>query len=369
MLKKRLKLILVANIVALCLFELTSGYALFWYQKIFKVKNIWTPDQSFLQTYEDSGFAIFSAIKTIQKGYKKKELARIPKDIVGDPISLFQTKHNILGWVPKPGTFKIIIKNHQPKDCRYPAFHDWTCTFYENGERNTGWKKETEKQTKTVWIFGESWIQGWALDDSLTFPFQLQGMLYPKTKVRAFANGSWGTLHALRLVDLYKNIIKSEDIIIINFADWIMPRNVPSPSVVKSILENRKKIPELYNICLPLYNKDPNERLTSILELNEDAEKYSAQSDPNYEELCQVTKSIFDQIKTLTKAKVLILLVDETSNTMKEYLNNNFTLVNAVPSKDIWQKDDVLPYDAHPGPIQNNFWAQVLYNYLNQNEK
>lgn len=320
-------------------------------------------------SYDEKATAFSTVAHLTHKTFSPKTIIK-NKSVVtkGDPVNVFQFKNELLGWVPKEGSWRIVMSNTQSNSI-FPEFHDWNCEFFKNGERFSGYQEKRLKR-KTIWIFGESWMQGWALDDSLTFAFQLQGLVSEKYKVRSFANGSWGTLQALRLINLYQNEIKKDDIVMINFADWIMVRNLPSPTVINSILENKKNRPELYQICVPMFDEIYEKRLTKILELDKEAEIYAKLKDPSYAELSRITKILLSDIQKIIKQKLAILLVDDTSDEMYEYIKNNFHLIDARPSKNIWQKDTVLPYDAHPGPISNNFWAHKVNEFIkSQNEK
>jgi hypothetical protein len=368
--KKFLFTVMSLLLLALTL-EIISGYCLFVYQIKNKEKNIWAPDQSYLQAYESGNTAFHSLLKTSIKIFSKNKIksSNSDEEIKGDPISLFQTIDPVLGWVPKTGAWRIILKNKNNSESQtFPQYHDWECKFFANGERNTGWTKTIKEDTKTVWILGESWMQGWALDDSLTFAHQLQAILSPKYRVRCFANGSWGSLHALRLANLYTKEIKKNDILIIDFADWILPRNLPSPSVVNSILENRKINPQLYDILLPLYSENKSERLVKTMTLDSTAFLYAKKKDPSYEELIEISKKIFLDIKTKVSCEIFILIVDQTGPLIETFLKENFKIIDARPSMKVWQKDNVLPYNAHPGPIQNAYWARLVSKTILQNE-
>ena len=119
-----------------------------------------------------------------------------------------------------------------------------------------------------------------------------------------------------------------------------------------------------------MFDEIYEKRLTKILELDKEAEIYAKLKDPSYAELSRITKILLSDIQKIIKQKLAILLVDDTSDEMYEYIKNNFHLIDARPSKNIWQKDTVLPYDAHPGPISNNFWAHKVNEFIkSQNEK
>jgi hypothetical protein len=119
---------------------------------------------------------------------------------------------------------------------------------------------------------------------------------------------------------------------------------------------------------LPLYSENKSERLVKTMTLDSTAFLYAKKKDPSYEELIEISKKIFLDIKTKVSCEIFILIVDQTGPLIETFLKENFKIIDARPSMKVWQKDNVLPYDAHPGPIQNAYWARLVSKTILQNE-
>ncbi len=119
-------------------------------------------------------------------GYRPLEAAAL--DIQIEPGGRYQGWDKELGFRPIPGHYAITF------DHRWT----WELTNLPDTTRITRLSESYDHpQPKPgVWVFGCSFVQGWGLNDSETFPWKLQERL-PNHDVVNFGVGGYGTLQSL----------------------------------------------------------------------------------------------------------------------------------------------------------------------------
>lgn len=365
-LKRNVHFLIPTFLILLCVMEVGSSQLLFWYQWGNGQKNIWAPDQQDLLAYKKSKFP--SALASIYKTCL--DSSRIPpqnnptqpnvlgeKDQLFDDIHIVNKFHPLLGWQLPMGNYRFLFTstvNNQPKG------HDWKCTIKADGSRFCG--DILKKGTKKVFLFGESWTFGWGLDDCLTSGAFLQSALHAKQiDVTLYANAGWGHMQALRNVNSIAQSDRNnpENIYVVFYAQWMLPRNLPSPSVVNS-LNNTTPTSwwESKPPCIPLWSKTSLD--FECLPANQ-WPTYATNPEPSFDRLVDVTEDILSTMGSRIKGRKAILIVDgPTDELVNRMGKKGWEIWDAREIKGMFQKDNLLPFDAHPGPLANAYWAEIM---------
>jgi lysophospholipase L1-like esterase len=111
----------------------------------------------------------------------------------------------LLGFVLRPGAYDVTL----PSGLRFHVTHDaeGRRVTHAEGQRvaragapapeGGGAAAESKATSRSeLWIFGDSFTYGWAVNDEQTYPWLLQ-TAFPRHRVLDFAVGGYGTLHAL----------------------------------------------------------------------------------------------------------------------------------------------------------------------------
>lgn len=153
-----------------------------------------------------------------QKGYR-------PHHMQADRMPFF-IPDDRLGYRINSGLFHV-IQNDSIK---------WTSTQDPDGNRITSYFPHPDSLPE-VWFLGCSFTYGWAVDDSLVFPFLVQQNL-PMYHFRNFGVGGYGTHHALiQLQKIFKEEKTPKHIFIVYSSSHNI-RNTGSPIHLKSMSES-----------------------------------------------------------------------------------------------------------------------------------
>lgn len=111
----------------------------------------------------------------------------------------------VLGWRRTPGTIKR-AKEHL----------NWEFTIAENGYRSIG--PNPAKAKKRVWLFGDSFTEGFWLDDEDTYCRKLQKR-FPDWAIELFAVGGYST---------FQNLLQLEALLVTDVPDYVLFSFIPS---------------------------------------------------------------------------------------------------------------------------------------------
>ena len=352
--------------------EFLSAEFLFFWQKRWGEKNIWAPQSEKILAYQESVLPLASASlwRTFHdkflKDKKTKEINQ-PSRPYSDSASIFLRKHDLLGWAPLPGHYQFNFSLAPSQSNVGFQYHDWEVTIEDDLSRKTGFLGEKPRQT--IYLFGESWTFGWSLDDNLTAAWHLQTRLvHQQTKVKLFANGGWGHLQALRNFEkLSKTADLKKDIFIFSYAQWMLPRNLPNPAVVRTFSSyNNDNWYQKTPFVIPSFYGEGG-MFAAVLKPNE-WRSASSKPEPTLEHLFSITEEIFDYLGQRIQGKKALLLLDGPKDPLVEKLESKgWEVWDARPHGGLYQKDTMLPFDAHPGPIANQYWAEVMHKKIMEN--
>lgn len=182
--------------------------------------------------------------------------------------------------------------------------------------------------------------------------------------VNLLAHGGYGHLQALQSFRKRQAEIGKDDILIFGYAQWLLPRNLPSPAVVRSLAEGMKQYAEGPGKPLvhPRAAAVGDKLIVDTIPLDcKMMREYCEKSEPSLDELFDVTNKMFDEIIDHASARILVLLLDGPEDKVIEHLRSRGVIVvDGRPPAGIFAKDTMNPYDAHPGPISNRYWFAQL---------
>jgi hypothetical protein len=144
----------------------------------------------------------------------------LPDNVTANEVQMHQPD-SALGWLPKPGVYKI--KPYDPRE------QGTTVTFWPNGARATA--PQPNSKVRRIILIGCSFTMGWAITDEDTFAWKLQSR-YPDIEVVNLGCDGYGTYQSLLRLEHY---FESEDArghthlaVIYGFMDHHPVRNVAS---------------------------------------------------------------------------------------------------------------------------------------------
>jgi len=362
---KKIAFLSLGLVVSLVIADILSAYGLFFYQNAFVVRKIWEPGHERSIVYSEGITPAVSVINTVVERIKAKLKARKEANVQppeAPPYKVLFTRNAEFGWVATPGSYEFVF-SHPPDTLQeWPRSHTWHATILSDGSRATS--RRPMKCNRKILIFGDSWIFGWALNEELTMAWHVQSEYKGHYCVSLLAHGGYGHLQTLQNFRKRRSEIGKDDILLVGYAQWLLPRNLPSPSVVRSLSEGLKHYADGPDKPLmhPRATLSGDRLLIDTIPLDCQAmREYCERKEPTLDDLFDVTNKIFDEIIDHAGARLLVLLLDGPEDKVVEHLRHRgVTVVDGRPPEGIYAKDTMNPYDAHPGPISNRYWFAQL---------
>jgi hypothetical protein len=372
-LTKKIVLLSSGVLLSFVILDVLSAYVLFYYQKGFVVKNIWGPTHASSIIYAEGSTPTFSIIKTVieridAKARFLKEGGLQPQQGRITPYKVLFMRDAELGWSAAPGSYEFFFNRPEGKYEEWPRFYSWHVTILPDGSRATS--RHPATCDRNIRIFGDSWLFGWALGEELTMAWHLQSEYKKMFCVSLLAHGGYGHLQALRNFRKWQPKTGDNDILILGYAQWLLPRNLPSPSVVRSLSEGLKHYADDPDkpLMYPRATNDGSRLMIDTIPLDcKRVRDYCEKAEPTLDELFDVTNKIFDEIINNTHARIFVLLLDGPEDKVIQHLKaRGVTVVDGRPPEGIFAKDTMNPYDAHPGPIANLYWFTQLRQQIDK---
>jgi len=263
-----------------------------------------------------------------------------------------------IGYYTPPGKYTMTFRRRYNKFSQY-EYLKAKLTFADDSTRWTG---DTWKSTgNTIYVFGDSYIFGYGVNDEQTFSYLLRQSL-KNTNVKLVANAGYSLIQAFINFERIKNDIGENDIIILGYADFYKPRHVAAPSWTKEWGEPPPFMPS--NLTYPKASLDANANIQIghaplYCKFNPD---YCQQADPPQEEQDKVTTALINHIARNTRAKVYLLHIHEApGDQVLKLIDKNISIISALPRDfDYLIMDDILGFDPHPGP----WWHYAMFKKL-----
>jgi hypothetical protein len=287
-----------------------------------------------------------------------------------DPVDFFR-HDNVLGYTANAGRFTHnFMKWKNQKFERLPI----KVTINPDSSRWTG--RTYDSAAPNIFIFGDSFVFGYGVNDEQTFSYLLQAEI-PDKNVHLFALSGYGLSQTYLRFEQIKNRISDKDIIIIGYADFYDARNVAAPSLRNATYEwlksHESEVGTINDfervkaiIRWPRATITPDNRLVFDL-VNPNCEASScADEEPSQEYMTTVSARLINKIVESTQAKVYVLHFDGSiKNPLLSKLDKRADLISVLPEDfGHFMRDDIAGFDKHPGPYWHYAISRVLIKRL-----
>ncbi|MFH1161443.1 MAG: hypothetical protein V1733_10925 [bacterium] len=303
-------------------------------------------------------------------GFKPDVLSKGPQIRV-EPQGHFFLKDSVTGYGNKPGTFQLWFTDD----------YFCVCTNDSTGCRITKPLQDYPRFAgkESIWIYGCSNSYGWSLNDWETYPYKLQQM-NPEVNVINFSITGYGTIQSLLQLQRDLPVLPLPKLVIVAYAALHDGRN--------TMTATRRKSATVYNFLGPLiqpygqldkhdsliinkpidivYNRVPFSEHSALIYFVERAVNNISNKWSNGH---RVSKAILLKMDRICVEKGIILIIagiasdDETFDMLDFCQSNGIHTVDISLSNHsgVFSND---PYDGHPNPIANSYYAGKLNQYL-----
>ena len=236
-------------------------------------------------------------------------------------------------------------------------------TILPDGSRATS--RRPVARDRNIYVFGDSWIFGWGLDDELTMAWHLQNEFRDRFAVTSFAYAGYGNLQALLSFRRIKHKIRADDILLFGYAGFYLVRSAATPAVLTAFADmfasykTQSGLPLMHPKAtlmdgrlqvklLPLY-------CAQIAEI-------CAGPKPSLEAIYDMTKAIFDEIIASTDAQIVVLNLDgwDGDKVIEHLVSKRIPVVDGRAKANLFTKDTVGAYEPHPGPFAHHYWYKEV---------
>ncbi len=271
------------------------------------------------------------------------------------PYNVFDAQY---GYGPLPGTYTLFLAN----PAREKVFR-WSARIMEDRSRATA--PTPTQGARTLFIYGDSWIFGWGVNDENTFAWHLQDALKDQGwAVRHFAQGGYATIHALIRHRQLAPRLTQDDLIILGYASFYKDRNAGDPGFIRSMSAGLEALPpELREQCQD--NSYPRAVMTPdgidvalVPMLCSRNDGYCDKPAIPEAEKVAVTNAVHDEIIDTSKARVVVLFIDGKSDdpVIHHLRERGVRIVDARPrATEYFVQDSIYGYDDHPGPLFHHY--------------
>ncbi len=276
----------------------------------------------------------------------------------------YNTHDPLQGYGPKPATYRFTISSpHKDKPYR------WSATILKDFSRATA--PSPVQGERTVYIYGDSWVFGWGMDDENSMAWHLQTALRDKGwGVRNFAQAGYSTINALLRHRTLKDSMTENDVVIMGYANFYKERNVADPGWIKALSSGLEKLP-------PEYEKNSESLLYPRGRVTEDGvsidyvgmycptnDGYCDKPAIGDEERDRVINAMHDELLDSTRAKFVVLFISgrDGDPAIEHLRQRGVMIVDARPrTADSFVLDSIYGYDDHPGPLfHRHMFRKVL---------
>lgn len=256
--------------------------------------------------------------------------------------------------------------------------YQWTLSTGARGERLSRPTGSSSGSGPAVLLLGDSFVLGAGLSDNASLAWQLQSLL-PDQPVANFAGGGFGTVHQwlmLRDANTKQTLISAnlrEQLrggeVLLGHADYYLKRNVAAPSRLRTFnpkcgtfQQQLKRQPALAKAYTHPKASLINDKL--VVGQTPLFQDHRGQ-DPDRSQQIEVTKSLVDAIlQEISDLKatptVLWLQGDNDSEVINHYRQRGVSVLDLRGGDGLWTRDNLEPFDNHPGPLSTSHWASLI---------
>jgi hypothetical protein len=266
-----------------------------------------------------------------------------------------------LGYKPLPGKYEIIFSRRAFRSSEWERL-PVNVTIKNDGSRWTG---DCEPSNSTnVYIFGDSFVYGFGVNDEQTFAFLLQ-QARKETCVKLFAVTGYGMTQSF--IQFHKLLaqIAPNDIVLLGYADYFDARNVAAPSWLREVRDWHKShgLPEA-SVMLPKADLDNQGaiRISYVQQRCDENGGYCDRNDPAKDKMSRITAALINGIAETSSAPVYLLhFVGRKKNPVFGLLSDSVRRISALAEDfDYVSRDHVPGFDHHPGP----YWHYAISRKL-----
>ncbi|QNI57039.1 hypothetical protein SynBIOSU31_00118 [Synechococcus sp. BIOS-U3-1] len=262
--------------------------------------------------------------------------------------------------------------------------YQWTLSTGSKGERLSRAAGASSGTAPAVLVLGDSFVLGAGLSDNASLAWQLQSLL-PHQPVANYAGGGFGTVHQwlmLRDANNKQTLIPAElrkqlkgGHVLLGHADYYLKRNVAAPSRLRTFnpscgtfQQQLKRKPALAKAYThPRASLIDGTLAVSQIPLFDD----HLEEDPRREQQIKVTTALVDAILQETavlKATPMVLWLqgDHDSAVINHYRQRGVAVLDLRGGGGLWTRDNLEPFDNHPGPLTTSHWAELIAEQLRQ---
>jgi hypothetical protein len=324
---------------------------------------------SWVENFRKSEPTYFSLINIPYKaGVKLGLFGQSQENLVRWEPSPLEASDAELGYKPLPGKYTRIYSRRAPGSSEWERLRV-NETYTHDGVRWTG---ECQPTYTNVYIFGDSFVVGQGVNDEQTFAYLLQ-QARKDVCVKLFAVGGYGMTQSFIQFHKLLGQIKPSDIIILGYADYFDVRTVVAPSRLRSVRdwcknhgvsEDRVMLPKAV-----LDNRGAI-HITYVQQRCDENDNYCNQTDPPKDEMARTTAALINEIAATTSAPVYLLHFDGSKqNPIFGFLSGSVRRISALKEDfDYVIRDDVMGFDAHPGPYWHYAISRKLIEMLGKDE-
>jgi hypothetical protein len=339
---KRIGFVAIAAVIVAVLLELLSSLLLFRY---YSAKEL-----AFVPTG-------LSTIYLAEKALQISPFAATPS-INNPPL---YTIDSDLGFTTLPGQYRIGFT--VGTKTRFFFY-----TVVERGMRATSYR-ETH-QPHSIIVLGDSVVLGWGNNDEHSMPWLLQAR-FPNYSVVNVAQTGYGTTHAVIQYRAMADRITPDDLVIVPYADYHLPRNYGAPRWIRTLsrgLENNLSGKErLSKAAYPVARSTKNgslaiEYVQMSCELNGG---YCERPDPAQSDMIEATKAAIHSICDMNPKVVLAYLGGADGDPVVNYAREiGLRVIDIRLDIRTPEWDDFAQFDTHPGPAAQYSYFRKLSKAL-----
>ncbi len=290
-----------------------------------------------------------------------------------------------LGFKSLPGKYSVKIQVKERPDS-----HNYNVTIEEDGTRYTG---NADPALPEIWIFGCSFTWGQGLKDEETYPYVLQSGL-KNYKVKNFGENGYGNVHTLLQLEEQLKKGKKPKYIIISYMSFHQYRNVAQKEYIGALRFFRHFGNSLLKEAIFRYGIKIRKFLG--IPIDSDSVKFHfpqaflengelkirtvplvAELVPEMEpNMFLVTQKVFERIAEISKENGIIPIIAHMysddpyqNDPMLDFLRKKGFVYADAYVKYSLEGNNMEPYDGHPNPKVNKFYADSLLQTVLNLEK
>jgi hypothetical protein len=265
-----------------------------------------------------------------------------------------------LGFSSSPGKY-VFTYRKKNKDGDFVYFKNQVTI---NPDRTRFVGNHRDGGSQNVYVFGSSSVFGHGVNDEQTFTSLLQ-QRYQNNKFFLYAQGGYSLVQAYINFEKIKHTINGGDTIVLAYGSFYKAWDVAAPSRLRQygepnerIFDDRIKQPKASILdsgkiqidYVPIYCKFHR--------------SYCESKDPSTDEMDKVAARLINDIAEQTKAKIILLhFSGSRDDRVLKMISNKVHILSALTGDFDYQiTDDIMGFDAHPGP----YWHYAIYKRLSE---